>query len=268
MRRFVLLSSLLFIAACVGPKQPFLYNGKPTIRVAKAAMSSGAPEIALNVANSILDTKPFDVPAQLMKADALYALGLFSLSTSAYQEVVKVQSSNAAAHLGLGRIKLSEQDPRAAETEFRMALRGEVTPETVSNLGVSLDLQKRPAEAQAEYRRALSVDPGSTATRVNLARSLLSTGDASGARTVLQPAVAAQTRGPLSPDVADVQRMIEQQSTGASTEPVPQEALAPLPTPLYAPGPPSTPPSNTSSTPSQTTLGPVSTSPARVRRVR
>lgn len=263
MRRFALLSSMLLMAACVGPRQPFLYNGKPTIRVAKAAMSSGAPEIALNVANSILNTTPNDVPAQLMKADALYAMGQFALSTSAYQEVIKVQSSNAAAHLGLGRIKLSEQDARTAEAEFRTALRSEVTPETVSNLGVSLDLQKRPAEAQAEYRRALAVDPGSTATRVNLARSLLSTGDAAGARTVLQPAVAAQVGLPLSPDVADVQRTIEQQSAGGTPElpsVSPQEALAP--TPLYAPRP--------SSAPSQSTLGPISASPppARVRRVR
>lgn len=264
MRRIALLSSVLLTAACVGPKQPFLYNGKPTIRVAKAAMNSGAPEIALNVANSILEAKPFDVPAQITKGDALYALGLFPLSAASYQEALKVQGSNAAAHMGLGRIKLSDKDPRGAETEFRTALRTEVTPEAVSNLGVSLDMQSRPAEAQAEYRRALATDPGSTATRVNLARSLLSTGDTAGARTVLQPAVAAQTQGPLSPDVADLQRSIEQQAPvqqqgGTLVESAPRESAAPVP--LYVPA--------VASDPSPTTLGSSSAAPPpRVRRVR
>lgn len=192
-------------------------------------MSSGAPQVALNVADSILDSKPYDVPAQLMKGDALYALGLFQLSQTAYQEVLKVQQANPSAHLGLGRIKLSDHDPKGAEAEFRAALRSEALPETISDLGVSLDLQQRPAEAQAEYRRALQVDPGSTATRVNLARSLLSTGDREGARAALQPIVSGPN-GLLSPDVAAVQRAIEQQSGGEPVaEPVVTSPVAPDP---------------------------------------
>ena len=225
MRRFALPFLLLALAACVGPQQPFLYKGTPTLRVAKAAMSSGAPEIALNVANTILDTKPYDVPAQVMKGDALYALGLFPLSQSAYQGVLKLEPANPAAHLGLGRIKLSDHDPAAAEREFRAALQGEMRPETISNLGVSLDLQKRPAEAQAEYRRALEIDPGSAATRLNLARSLLSTGDVAGASTALQPVVDAQPNALLSPDVSAVRRMIEEQS-GSNQSTAPEASAA------------------------------------------
>ena len=218
------------LAACVGPQQPFDYKGKPTIRVARAAMSSGSPEIALNVAGSILASKPYDVPALVMKGDALYALGLFQLSQSSYLEVLKIQSASPAAHLGLGRIKLSDHDPRAAEAEFRTALRGETLPETISDLGVALDLQQRPVEAQAEYRRALQIDPGSAATRVNLARSLLATGDVEGARTALQPVLSGPTNS-LSPDVANVQRAIEQQSAGA---PVAAPSVAPSATPSSA----------------------------------
>ena len=259
------------MAACVGPKQPFLYNGKPTIRVAKAAMSSGAPEIALNVANGILDTKPYDVPALLMKADALYGLGLLKMSNDSYQEVLKVQSSNAQAHLGVGRIKLSEQDPRAAEAEFRTALRGEATPEAVSNLGISLDLQKRPAEAQAEYRRALALDPNSTATRINLARSLLSTGDTAGARSALQPVLSGRPNGLLSPDVAAVQRSIEQQSGGMEAIPASPVAAgsSPAPAALYAPSPSDvTAPSYAPALSPSASSSAAPPSPARVRRVR
>ena len=233
MRRFafspwLLVSALSVLGACAGPQQPFNYANKPTIRVARAALISGSPEIALNVASSILQTRPYDVPAQLVKGEALYALGLFTLSGSAYQEVLKIQPDNPEAHLGLGRIKLSDHDFPAAEAEFRTALRGQVLPETISNLGVSLDLQHRPIEAQAEYRRAMEIDPGSAPTRIDYARSLISTGDVAQARAIMQPVVASQPNGLLSPDVAAVQRSIEVALAG--TDPG-ADAVQPVPVP-------------------------------------
>lgn len=55
-----------------------------------------------------------------------------------------------------------------------------------SNLGVALDMQQRPAEAQAAYRRSLELDPGSAATRSNLELSLHSAGSESAARVIQQ----------------------------------------------------------------------------------
>lgn len=209
MRHPVLLVVLPLLAACA-TRQPFLIDGKPTLRVAEAAMKAGSPQLAINVTQGILTRDPFNVPARLMLGDAQYSLAEFPEAEASYNTVLKVQPANPEAHLGIGRIRLADHKPREAEAEFRQALQGQPQQaDALNDLGVSLDLQKRPAEAQAQYRRVLAIDPGSVATRVNLAMSLLSTGDREGARAVLEPALDRTGVGPIGADVATVQRMIE-----------------------------------------------------------
>jgi len=149
-------------------------------------MSGGSPEIAANVARSVLSHDPLNVPAQVMLGTAMYALQLYPQSEAAYKAALAVQPNNAAAHLGLGRIRLAERDPKAAEEQFRHAAQQEPRADVFSNLGVALDMQQRPAEAQAAYRRSLELDPGSAATRSNLELSLHSAGGEPGARVVQQ----------------------------------------------------------------------------------
>ncbi len=174
-------------------------------------MTGGSPEIAVNVSRGILVRDPFNVPAQMMLGNALYALQLFPQAEASYASVLKVQPNNAAAHLGLGRVKLAERDPKMAEEQFRSAAQQEPRAETFSNLGVALDLQQHPEAAQAEYRRSLELDPGSTATRLNLALSLLASGDRTGARAMLQPLLASPANGELASNIAAAQRAIESQ---------------------------------------------------------
>ena len=211
---------MILLAACGGPRQLSALNDRPTLRVAQAAMSSGSPEIAVNVARSILTREPYNIPAQIMLGDALYALKLYPESAAAYNVVLKLRPENAAAHLGLGRIRLAERDAVGAEAEFRRAARQEVQPETLSNLGITLDLQHRPAEAQAEYRRALQLDPASAATRLNLALSLLASRDLEGARAAL-PMSDDGTENPLLvPEIAAAQRAINSQAREMTPAPI------------------------------------------------
>jgi len=207
-RYFTLLLPVVLLAAC-GPRQPYKFGGQPSLRVAEAAMSGGSPEIAVNVARGILVREPFNVPAQLMLGNALYALQLFPQAEASYATVLKTQPNNASAHLGLGRVKLATRDSVAAEEQFRRAAQQEPRAETFSNLGVALDLQQHPEAAQAEYRRSLELDPASTATRLNLALSLLASGDRTGARATLQPLLAGPTNGELASNVAAARRAIE-----------------------------------------------------------
>ena len=183
-------------------------------------MSSGSPEIAVNVARSILMREPYNVPAQLTLGEALYALKLYPEAATAYNVVLKLRPEDAATHLSLGRIRLAEQDPKAAEAHFRRSAQQELRPETLSNLGVALDLQHRPAEAQAEYRRALKLDPASAATRLNLALSLLASRDVEGARTALPAAEDGTTNRLLVPEIVAAQHAIESQSRATKTAPV------------------------------------------------
>ena len=194
-------------------------------------MSGGSPEIAANVARSILVRDPFNVPAQLMLGNALYALQLFPQAEASYASVLKIQPSNPAAHLGLGRIRLADRNPQAAEEQFRLAAQQEPRAETLSNLGIALDLQQRPEAAQVEYRRSLELDPGSAATRLNLALSLLASGDRQGARAALQPLLNGPANSELASNIAAARRAIESQPSAAPI-PIPS---APNPVMLNAP---------------------------------
>ena len=189
-------------------------------------MTGGSPEIAVNVARGILVREPYNIPAQMMLGNALYALQLFPQAEASYATILKVQPNNAAAHLGLGRVKLAERDPKAAEEQFRVAAQLEPRAETFSNLGVALDLQQHPEAAQVEYRRSLELDPGSTATRLNLALSQLASGDRAAARSTLQPVLASPATGELASNIAAAQRAIESEP---GARPI---AISPTPDPV------------------------------------
>lgn len=180
-------------------------------------MSGGSPEIAVNVARGILVREPFNVPAQMMLGNALYAMRLLPQAEASYATVLKTQPNNAPAHLALGRVKLAEQDPAAAEQQFRIAAQQEPRAETFSDLGVALDLQQHPAAAQEEYRRSLTLDPESAATRLNLSLSLLASGDRAGARAALQPLLPASAKGELASNIVAAQRAIDSQPNSART---------------------------------------------------
>ena len=191
-------------------------------------MTGGSPEIAVNVARGILVREPFNVPAQMMLGNALYAMQLLPQAEASYATVLKTQPNNAPAHLALGRVKLAEQDPAAAEQQFRIAAQQEPRAETFSDLGVALDLQQQSAAAQEEYRRSLKLDPDSAATRLNLSLSLLASGDRVGARTVLQPLLPVSAKGELASNIAAAQRAIESQ-------PNPALAARPIAVPVAVP---------------------------------
>ena len=178
-------------------------------------MSGGSPEIAVNVARGILVREPYNVPAQMMLGNALYAMQLFPQAEASYTTVLKTQPNNAQAHLALGRIKLAEQDPAAAEQQFRSAAEQEQRAETLSDLGIALDLQQHPAAAQEQYRQSLKLDPDSAATRLNLSLSLLASGDRVGARAALQPLLPVSANGGLASNIAAAQRAIESQPSPA-----------------------------------------------------
>lgn len=218
MRNFSVCLPLVMLVACADSRRPTALNEHPTLRVAEAAMASGSPEIAVNVARDILARDAYDIPAQLTLGDAFYQLKLYPEGEAAFNVVLKLRPEDATAHLGLGRIKLAEQDPRAAEEQFRRAIQQQPRPETLSNLGVALDLQHRTTEAQAEYRRALQLDPDSEATRLNLSLSLLASGDTAGARAAL-PAEGGSTNEILAPSIAVTRRAIASQSLGAPAVP-------------------------------------------------
>jgi Flp pilus assembly protein TadD len=80
-------------------------------------------------------------------------------------------------------------DPRAAEATFRRVVTDNPRSAIAwTDLGVSLDRQSRPGEAQAAYTQALAIDPNLFSAHVDLAFSLALNGQAARAEQMLRDA--------------------------------------------------------------------------------
>jgi len=159
---------------------------QPSLRVADAALTSGAPELALRVADLVLAKQPDNVPALIARGDALYALNRREMARVAYRAAIAIDAASVKAQVGLGRT-LARSDPRAAEAAFLSALAEE--PDNVvalNNLGVVRDLQGHNSEAQEAYDHALSVAPGSVDVQINLGTSLALSGHSAEAVQLLR----------------------------------------------------------------------------------
>jgi Flp pilus assembly protein TadD len=161
--------------------------GRLTLSVADAALAAGAPDMALRVAELILQREPHDVPALVAKGDALYAMGHPDLARGAYRAAVAANPASVGALIGLGRT-LVRTNPKAAEAMFLdAATRQPDNITALSNLGIARDLQGRHESAQAAYRKALAAAPDSTDVKLNLGLSLALSGKQTEAVTVLRP---------------------------------------------------------------------------------
>jgi len=174
------------LAACSGGADR-LAGGDSTVQMGRAALSGGAPAIALQVGAGMLKDHPQDADALALQADALSALGRGAEAVPVYRQLLALDPHSVNAHIGLGRV-LMGTDAAAAENEF-LAVLAEApnTPIAANNLGIARDLQGRHAEAQAAYRSALGMAPSMQAASVNLALSLSVSGRPAEAIPLLRP---------------------------------------------------------------------------------
>ncbi len=150
-------------------------------------MNGGTPAIALQVAQNILNRTPDDVPALLIRGDALTQMGQNEDAVIAFKAALQRDPASAHGKLGLGRVRLTT-NPAEAAGLFRDVLR--VDPNNVSaltDLGIALDLLGQHADARTYYRRVLVDNPTNVAVRVNLALSLAMTGDSADAIRLIEP---------------------------------------------------------------------------------
>jgi Flp pilus assembly protein TadD len=149
---------------------------QPTLRVADAALASGAPDLALRVTDIVLAKHPGNTQALITRGNALYALGWGDMAQAAYRAAIATDPTALSAEVGLGRT-LAKSDPRSAEAAFLSALnRDRYNIVALNNLGVVRDLQGRNAEAQEAYNEALTVAPSSADVQINLGTSLALSG--------------------------------------------------------------------------------------------
>jgi Flp pilus assembly protein TadD len=181
-----ILAAPALLAACSGSSQPGDI-GRVTPGVADAALAAGIPDVALRVADIVLQKDPTSVHALLARGDALYAMGDMNGAVVAYRAAVTVDPNSVPAGLGLGRTLL-RSDARAAEAAFLAILVHAPDNAAVwNNVGIARDIQNRHYEAQAAYRQSLALVPNAPEVQVNLGLSLALSGHADQAVAVLTP---------------------------------------------------------------------------------
>ena len=186
MRSAVLLL-LVGLASCVNRQTDRLSGGRPGLDVADVALMNGSPEVALHVAQNVLATKPNDVAALVREGEAEAMLHQKSQARSAFHHALELAPDNAEATLGLGRLEL-ETDPVSAAALFAgLTARQPSNVAALTDLGIANDLLGHHADAQADYRRALALDPDRSAISVNLGLSLAVSGDPQAAIAILRP---------------------------------------------------------------------------------
>ena len=185
--RGITLSLLVLLAACSPRGTTGMGTGPPGLDVADAAMKSGSPEIALQIAGGILAKDPDNEAALLTQGEALTELRRPDDAGVSFSRALAQNPGSVGAEIGLGRLRLST-DPAGAEVLFLQALQHEPRNGVALNdLGIARDLQGNHVAAQAAYRQALGVSPDMAAAQVNLALSLAMTGQAKDAVQLLRP---------------------------------------------------------------------------------
>lgn len=187
---FIALGLGLALAGCAqnnGNNAPTGTIGPNTLNVADAAIAGGDPSMALSVSQSILANDPDNVDALVHEGQAYYALDRCPPSEAAFQRALKDNPKSSDAEVGLGRCLL-KVNPAQAEAAFLLATNDDPgNAAAFSDLGIARDLQGNYAGAASAYQQSLVINPGSTATAVNLGLSLALSGQGAEALQYLGP---------------------------------------------------------------------------------
>jgi len=220
----------LALGGCVPRSDQGLNNSsdRSSLDSAKAALVDGEAGTSLAIARGILSSQPNNVAALCQAGDSQAAMGDRLSAEASYRRALTIESHSVPARLGLAKLLLRD-DIHGAEAAFRAILvDAPHNPVVLNDLGYTLDLQERHAEAQSLYVEALATDPNRLSVRVNLALSLALSGQAPRAEAMLRDL--AQTAGASSKvrlDLALAQVIAGHESEAAqtiSTELSPDEA--------------------------------------------
>lgn len=195
--------SALVLGGCGLTRDPQQAEAQGPLQVADVAMASGAPELALRLADMELERKPGSIAALRARADALYAMSSLDEAEAAYRHLLQLNPDDTGARIGLGRALL-RSDPAGAEAAFLAVLdRQPKSQPALNDLGIARDLQGHHEDAQKAYRQALAVAPDDTDVRTNLEMSLGLSRDGMNAVPVKQaiavvPDAPAEPQGPIT----------------------------------------------------------------------
>ena len=177
---------ILILGACT-PLPNRLGDGTPSIATAKAALASGAPDLALRICTQLFESGQRTADVLICKGNAQTALSRNSEAAGSFASALQMSPTSPNALIGVGRLRLTS-DPAGAEQMFMQALAQNPRDSVaLNNLGIARDLQGRHQDAQFAYGEAIAADPDARAPLVNLALSMALSGRSTEALRILRP---------------------------------------------------------------------------------
>lgn len=157
----------------------------------RAAANRADPLTRANFWSKEYQKDPQSVDVSLEFVSALRGIGSNDRALDVVTTSLVLHPGDADLLMMLGRIQMSEKDYDAARTSFEQVTRG--TPDRADGwaaLGTAFDQMEMHRQAQAQYQRALRIEPNRTTTLTNYGLSLLLSGDLEGAEAQLRQAAA------------------------------------------------------------------------------
>ena len=158
------------------------------VRQADEARRAGNPDNAIPLYARALQANPDGLEAKLGLGQSYLSIGAGDEAAAQFRDVLARRGGDTAARRGLASALIAMGQPALAEQQIDAALQADAHDYRALNLlGVSLDMQGRHAEAQANYRRGIEMAPDYIALRSNYGLSLAITGPALEAVAQLAP---------------------------------------------------------------------------------
>jgi Flp pilus assembly protein TadD len=179
---------MLLLGACDPPDISRGDDYTATVKRADEARVAGSLDTAIPLYERALAANPGGIEAKLGLGRSFLAIGAGSEAAAQFRDVLTKHSRDGNALRGLAGALITMGQPSLAEQQADAALRSDAADYRALNLlAVSLDLQGRHAEAQANYRRGIEMAPDYLTLRTNYGLSLAITGQAPEAIAQLAP---------------------------------------------------------------------------------
>jgi tetratricopeptide (TPR) repeat protein len=139
-------------------------------RLADVAARANDPATAIGEVLRIAELKPDDVVAQVRAGSVFLLAGRFDSARERAEAALRVDGTDAGAHILLGQALAALHDPKKSEASFRDAVR--VAPQSIEAhvaLGSYLWSSNRAKDAEAELRRGVELGPANPAANRALA---------------------------------------------------------------------------------------------------
>jgi Flp pilus assembly protein TadD len=159
------------------------------LELAKAYRERGYPDVALEISRLAVARFPESGDAELSLVRDLHSMKLRVEAVASLEDFLKAHPQQAPEYYSWLGILLDESGQwTSGEPQHRRALELAPTRDSLhNNLGYNLLMQKKNAEAAAEFREALKLNPNSEIARNNLG-SALAAGNAAQAVASFQSA--------------------------------------------------------------------------------